>query len=41
MFTSRDLAELLTHLISGAVGGAVSTAITYPLSNLRFKAITK
>jgi hypothetical protein len=39
MFTNREFAELLTHLVSGGVGGAVSTAITYPLSNLRFRAI--
>lgn len=41
MFTNRDLAEMLIHLISGGVAGAVSTAMTYPLSNIRYRCITK
>ena len=40
MLTNRDLAELLTHLVAGGIGGAVSTAITYPLSNIRYRCIT-
>ena len=41
MLTNTDLAEMLVHLLSGGIGGAVSTAITYPLSNFRFRAITQ
>lgn len=40
MFTNKDLVELLTHLVAGGIGGAVSTATTYPLSNIRFRCIT-
>lgn len=40
MFTNIDFVEILTHLISGGIGGAVSTALTYPLSNIRYRCIT-
>lgn len=37
----ENLSDILVELFSGALGGAVSSFVTYPLTNLRIKIIDK
>lgn len=41
MLSDEKKTEILVQLISGAVGGALSTAASYPFSNLRLRRITE
>jgi hypothetical protein len=40
MMTEKKAIEMLVHLISGALGGAVSTGCAYPFANLRLRRVS-
>ena len=41
MMLSKDqVLDILVNLISGGIGGAISTASTYPLTSIRMRLIS-
>jgi hypothetical protein len=41
MLSQGKYIEILVHLISGGIGGGVSTTITYPFTNIRLRKIAE
>ncbi len=41
MITEQKLVEMLVHLLSGGLGGAVSTSFSYPFTNLRLRVVSE
>ncbi len=41
MLSEHKLVEMLVQLVSGGIAGGISTAISYPFTNVRQRAIAE
>jgi hypothetical protein len=41
MLSEQKLTEMLVHLVSGGLAGAIATGCSYPFTNLRLRRISE